>query len=99
MDLLEHSWRKATKMIQGTEHPPCKVRLRELGLFCLEKRRLQRNLIAASQYLKADCKTERDRLFCKICCDSTGENGFKLREGRFRLRIRKKFFILEIVKH
>ena len=39
-------------MIQEMEHLPCEDRLRELGVFCLEKRRLWGDLRAAFQYLK-----------------------------------------------
>ena len=53
MDLLECTQRRVTKMVQGIEHLLCKDRLRELGLFSLEKRRFQRDLVASFQYVKA----------------------------------------------
>ena len=69
-------------MIRGLEHLPYKDRLRELGLFSLEKRRLWCNLIAAFQYLKGAYKQEGSQLFERVDNSRTRGSGFKLKEGK-----------------
>ncbi|GAB0181764.1 hypothetical protein GRJ2_000641700 [Grus japonensis] len=92
MELLEQVQRRATKLTGGMEHLSYEDRLRELGLFNLEKRRLQGDLTAAFQYIKGAYKKDGERFFTKACSDRTRGNGFKLKEGKFRLDIKKKFF-------
>ena len=76
MELLERVQKRMTKMIRGMEHLSYEERLRELGLFNLEKRRLQRDLVLSFQYLKGASKKDGDKLFSRSCSDRTRDNGF-----------------------
>ncbi|RMC13053.1 hypothetical protein DUI87_10583 [Hirundo rustica rustica] len=89
-DLLEWVQRRATKMIRGLEHLSCEDRMTELRLFGEEK-----VLVAVFQYLKGAYMKDGEGLFTRPCGGRTRANGFKLKEGRFRLEIREKFFPIE----
>jgi len=52
----------------------------------------------AFQYLKGAYKKYRNKLFSRVSSNRTRGNGFKINKGRFRLDIRKKFFMLRVVK-
>ena len=84
--------RKAMKMIRDLQHFSYEDRLREWDLFSREKKRLWGDLTAAFLYLREDYKQEGDQFFACYDSDRANRNGFKLKEGKFRLDVRKKFF-------
>ena len=65
------------------------------NIFGMEKRKLCGDVREAFQYLKRSYRKEGNRLLGKVSGDRTRGNGFKLKEGRFRVGCREKFFYSE----
>jgi len=69
-------------MIRGMEHLSIEERLRAMGLFGVEKKRLQGHLIVA--FPKGDLQESWKGAFTRARSDMARSTGFKLKEGRCR---------------
>ncbi|KAK4830662.1 hypothetical protein QYF61_012542 [Mycteria americana] len=87
MGIQERVQQRVTEMVKGLEHLSCEERLRELGLFSLERRRL-----------RGTVQRGQSQALSVVPSDRTRGNGHKLKHRRCCLDIRKHFFPVRVTK-
>jgi len=85
-------------MRRGLEHLSCEERLRELGLFSLEKRRPRGDLRNVYKYLQGGCQEDGARLFFSGAQRQNKGQWHKLKQRKFQLNTRKNFFPLRVME-
>ena len=86
-------------MVSGLEHRPCEERLRQLGLFRLEKRRPRCEPNTVYKYLKCGSQADGVRLFSVKPSDRTKGNRQKLQHRKFYTNMKKNFITLRMTEH
>ncbi|KAJ7424448.1 hypothetical protein BTVI_06372 [Pitangus sulphuratus] len=83
---IHQAFSSSVEMVKGLEGKPCKEQLRTLGLFILEE--IER---------RPHCSLQ---LHCSlVTSDRTQGSGMKLYQAKFKLAIRKRFFIQRMPGH
>lgn len=78
-------------MVKALGSLPYEERLRECGLFGLEKRRLRGDIATICQYLKGGYKEDGGSFFTNIHLEKTSGGGHKLLLGTVQLNTKKIF--------
>ena len=96
--LLEKVQRRATRMVKGLEKLPYETRLKKLGIYCLERRRLRGDLIETFKILTGREHVNYSKFF-ELADVTNGLRGhsLKLFKPRCRTTVRQNFFSLRIV--
>uniref|UniRef100_K7F1Z4 Reverse transcriptase domain-containing protein n=1 Tax=Pelodiscus sinensis TaxID=13735 RepID=K7F1Z4_PELSI len=94
---LERVQKRATKVIRGLERVPYEERLKRLGLFSLEKRRLRGDMLEVYKIMSGVERADKEKLFISSHNRRTRGHQMKLMGSRFKTNKRKFFFTQRVV--
>lgn len=98
IEVLECIQRRATELVKDLEHKPLEKRLKELGMFSLDRRQLRGDLISHYNCLKGGHRKLGLGLFSQATSSRTRKKVLKLHRGRFTLVSLKYFFNERVIK-
>ena len=92
-------WPEGHKDYQRAGVPPLQEQAERAGALQPAEEKALGGPYSGLQYLKGAYRKAGEGLFIRACSNRMRGNGFKLEEGRFRLDIRKKFFLVRFMRH
>lgn len=99
IECIEKIQRRSTKLVHGFDKMPYEQRLKALGLYSLQRRRLRGDLIETYKILTCKEKIKSDQLFQKATTTELRGHSLKLYKKSSRLELRKHSFSQRIVDH
>ncbi|RMB94428.1 hypothetical protein DUI87_29239 [Hirundo rustica rustica] len=99
VDLLEQVHRTVPSMIKGLEHLCYEDRVGELGCSSWRRKSFRGTLQHFPMPKGAPKELKRDFAGTRAWSGKTRGNGFKLKDGGFKLDINEKFFAMRVVGH
>ncbi|KAL7631154.1 UNVERIFIED_CONTAM: hypothetical protein RMT77_018543 [Armadillidium vulgare] len=97
IDMLEKVQRRATRMIAGFENKSYEERLKELGMFSVERRFLRGDMIQVYKIFASDNNTEIEKYFIVDCGRVTRGHDKKIKKKPCHLDLRKYSFSNRVV--
>src|SRR6201990_2057809 len=97
IDMLKRVQRRATRMISGFENKSYEERLKELGMFSVERRFLRGDMIQICKIFSSDSNTEIEKYFIVDCGRVTRGNNKKIKKKPSHLNLKKQSFSNRVV--
>ena len=99
IECIEKIQRRATKLVHGFNKMSHEQRLKALGLYSLQRKRLRGDLIETYKILTGKEKIKSDQLFQKATTTEIRGHSLKLYKKSSRLELRKHSFSQRIIDH
>ena len=97
IDAIERVQRRATRLILGLAELSYEERLKETGLYSLERSWLRGDMIEMFKIMKGEDKISEDELFNRVDSDRTRGHSLRVKKRRVKMVVRQGTFTQRVV--